>query len=82
MNRYIDAEMLLDELNHMLDCDLEEIIALVKSLSCEKVCRNCRYIAENKSLGDFICICEKSEHCADYVCTDDECKYWEATEHD
>ena len=53
-----------------------EIAEVVTSAPAVKVCGNCKY-AENVGLRDVMCVCDKSEYCANYVYDDDKCKFWE-----
>ena len=49
----------------------------------EKSCKSCRWGGANDAInglfpGDIICVCDKSEKCADYVDAGYCCGYWEA----
>ena len=38
-------------------------------------CETCGHSYKNQ-LGDLICVCDRSEHCADYVEPDGTCDWW------
>ena len=42
-------------------------------------CSNCKY-AGIDDLLDFICVCDRSEHVADWVLNSGLCEFWEGEE--